>query len=148
MPARAHHCDSVALYYLATPAALLAGAAAAIALPAGRAAIFNPSAHGLSEVVYAFTSAANGNGSAFGGLSGNTPFYNTLLALVMLLGRYVPMVFVLGLAGRLAGQRLAAGGPGSLRTTQPTFVVLVIGVAVILIFLPALALGPLADGLH
>jgi K+-transporting ATPase ATPase A chain len=148
---RAPEVKMVALCYLATPAALLAGAAVAIALPAGRAAIFNPSAHGLSEVMYAFTSAANSNGSAFGGLSGNTPFYNTLLALVMLLGRYVPMVFVLGLAGRLAGQRLAAGGPGSLRTTQPTFVVLVIGVAVILIFLtflPALALGPLADGLH
>jgi len=86
----------VALYFLATPAALLAGAAAAIALPAGRAAIFNPSAHGLSEVMYAFTSAANSNGSAFGRLSGNTPFYNTLLAQVMLLGRYVPLVFVLG----------------------------------------------------
>jgi potassium-transporting ATPase potassium-binding subunit len=141
----------VALYYLATPAVLLAGAAVAIALPAGRAAILNPGEHGLSEVLYAFTSSANSNGSAFGGLSGNTTFYNTLLAVVMLLGRYAPMVFVLGLAGSLARQRPTSADPGALRTTQPAFVMLVLGVAVILVFLtflPALALGPLAEGLH
>jgi K+-transporting ATPase ATPase A chain len=148
---RAPEMKMVALYYLATPVVLLAGAAVAIALPAGRAAILNPGAHGLSEVLYAFTSSANSNGSAFGGLSGNTTFYNTLLAVVMLLGRYAPMVFVLGLAGSLARQRPTSADPGALRTTQPAFVMLVLGVAVILVFLtflPALALGPLAEGLH
>lgn len=123
----------------------------AIALPAGRAAILNPGPHGLTEVLYAFTSAANSNGSAFGGLSGNTAFYNTVLALVMLIGRYLPMVFVLGLAGTLARQRPVAVTAGTLRTHQPLFVVLAIGVAVLLVlltFLPALALGPLAEGLR
>jgi K+-transporting ATPase ATPase A chain len=102
---RAPEMTMVALYYLATPLALLAGMGWAITQRAGRAAILNPGAHGLSEVLYAFTSAANSNGSAFGGLSGNTTFYNVTLALVMLLGRYLPLVFVLGLAGCLARQR-------------------------------------------
>jgi K+-transporting ATPase KdpA subunit len=148
---RAPEMKMVALYYLATPTVLLAGTAVAIALPAGRAAILNQGPHGLSEVLYAFTSSANSNGSAFGGLSGNTTFYNTVLAVVMLLGRYAPMVFVLGLAGTLARQRPTSADPGALRTTQPAFVMLVLGVAVILVFLtflPALALGPLAEGLH
>jgi potassium-transporting ATPase potassium-binding subunit len=148
---RAPEMRMIALYYLATPAVLLAGAGIAIALPAGRAGIFNPGAHGLSEVVYAFTSAANSNGSAFGGLSGNTTFYNTLLAVVMLLGRYLPLVFVLGLAGSLARQRPVAVTAGTLRTHQPLFVALTLGVAVILVFLtflPALSLGPIAEGLH
>ena len=105
---RATEMKMVALYSLATPLPLLAAAGLALALPAGRASTGNPGAHGLSEIVYAFTSAANSNGSAFGGLSGNTAFYNNALALVMLLGRYVPMVFVLGLARSLA--RPAAGG--------------------------------------
>lgn len=141
----------VALYYLATPIPLLAGAGLALALPAGRASIGNPGAHGFSEVVYAFTSAANSNGSAFGGLSGGTTFYNVALALVMLLGRYVPMVFVLGLAGSLARQRPVAVTAGSLRTDGPTFVSLALGVALVLVFLtflPALSLGPLAEGLR
>jgi K+-transporting ATPase A subunit len=148
---RAPEMKMVALYYLATPTVLLAGTAVAIALPAGRSAILNQGPHGLSEVLYAFTSSANSNGSAFGGLSGNTTFYNTVLAVVMLLGRYAPMVFVLGLAGTLARQRPTSADPGALRTTQPAFVMLVLGVAVILVFLtflPALALGPLAEGLH
>ena len=103
------------------------------------------------EVVYAFTSTANSNGSAFGGLSGNTAFYNVVLALVMLLGRYVPMVFVLGLAGSLARQRPVAVTAGSLRTDGPMFVSLALGVALVLVFLtflPALSLGPLAEGLR
>jgi potassium-transporting ATPase potassium-binding subunit len=148
---RAPEMRMIALYYLATPAVLLAGAGIAIATPAGRAAILNPGAHGLSEVVYAFTSAANSNGSAFAGLSGDTAFYNTLLAVVMLLGRYLPMVFVLALAGSLARQRPVAVTAGTLRTHQPLFVTLTVGVAVILVFLtflPALSLGPLAEGLH
>ena len=148
---RASEMKMVALYYLATPIPLLAAAGLALALPAGRASIGNPGAHGLSEVVYAFTSAANSNGSAFGGLSGGTTFYNVTLALVMLLGRYVPMVFVLGLAGSLARQRPVAVTAGSLRTDGPTFVSLALGVALVLVFLtflPALSLGPLAEGLH
>ena len=148
---RASEMKMVALYYLATPIPLLSAAGLALALPAGRASIGNPGAHGLSEVVYAFTSAANSNGSAFGGLSGGTTFYNVTLALVMLLGRYVPMVFVLGLAGSLARQRPVAVTAGSLRTDGPTFVSLALGVALVLVFLtflPALSLGPLAEGLH
>ena len=148
---RASEMKMVALYYLATPIPLLAAAGLALALPAGRASIGNPGAHGLSEVVYAFTSAANSNGSAFGGLSGGTTFYNVTLALVMLLGRYVPMVFVLGLAGSLARQRPVAVTAGSLRTNGPMFVSLALGVALVLVFLtflPALSLGPLAEGLH
>jgi K+-transporting ATPase ATPase A chain len=148
---RAPEMRMVVLYYLATPVALLAGAGLAIALPAGRAAILNPGAHGLSEVVYAFTSAANSNGSAFGGLSGDTTFYNVALAIVMLLGRYLPMVFVLGLAGSLARQRPVAVTAGTLRTHGPAFVALSLGVAVLLIFLtflPALSLGPVAETLH
>ena len=148
---RANEMKMVALYYLATPIPLLAAAGLALALPAGRASIGNPGAHGLSEVVYAFTSAANSNGSAFSGLSGGTTFYNVTLALVMLLGRYVPMVFVLGLAGSLARQRPVAVTAGSLRTNGPMFVSLALGVALVLVFLtflPALSLGPLAEGLH
>jgi len=148
---RATEMKMVALYYLATSLPLLAAVGLALALPAGRASIGNPGAHGLSEIVYAFTSAANSNGSAFGGVSGNTAFYNNALALVMLLGRYVPMVFVLGLAGSLARQRPAAITAGSLRTDGPMFVSLALGVALVLVFLtflPALSLGPLAEGLR
>jgi potassium-transporting ATPase potassium-binding subunit len=148
---RASEMRMVALYYLATPIALLAAAGLAIALPAGRASIGNPGAHGLSEIVYAFTSAANSNGSAFGGLSGNTTFYNVMLGIVMLLGRYVPMMFVLGLAGSLARQKPVAVTPASLRTHGPMFVTLSLGVALVLVFLtflPALSLGPLAEGLR
>jgi K+-transporting ATPase ATPase A chain len=148
---RAREMKMVALYYLATPLALLAAAGLAIALPAGRASVGNPGPHGLSEIVYAFTSAANSNGSAFAGLSGDTTFYNVLLALVMLLGRYVPMVFVLGLAGSLTRQRPVAVSAGSLRTDGPMFVSLALGVALVLVFLtflPALSLGPLAEGLR
>jgi len=140
----------VSLYYLATPAVLLAGAGIAISLPAGRAGVGNPGPHGLTEVVYAFASAANSNGSAFAGLSGKTTFYNTLLAVVMLLGRYLPMVFVLGLAGSLARQRRGAVTAATMPTYGPLFVTLATGVAVILValtFLPALSLGPIAEGL-
>ncbi len=148
---RASEMKMVSLYYLATPLPLLAAVSVAIALPAGRASISNADPHGLSEVVYAFTSAANSNGSAFAGLSGNTTFYNLVLALVMLAGRYVPMIFVLGLAGSLARQRQVAVTAGTLRTDGPLFVTLAVGVALVLVFLtflPALSLGPLAEGLH
>jgi K+-transporting ATPase ATPase A chain len=141
----------VALYYLATPLALLAGAGIAIAVPAGRAAILNAGPHGLTEVIYAFTSSANSNGSAFGGLSGHTTFYNVALAVVMLLGRYLPIVFVLALAGSLARQKPGAVTSATLRTHGPAFAALTLGVALVLVFLtflPALSLGPLAEGLH
>ena len=140
----------ISLYYLATPAVLLAGAAVAIALPAGRASIGNPGPHGLTEVVYAFASAANSNGSAFSGLSGNTTFYNTILAVVMLAGRYLPMVLVLGLAGSFARQRPRAVTAATMPTHGPLFVTLATGVAHLLValtFLPALSLGPIAEGL-
>jgi potassium-transporting ATPase potassium-binding subunit len=148
---RAPEMRLVALYYLATPLALLAGAGIAIARPAGRAAILNAGPHGLTELVYAFTSSANSNGSAFGGLSGNTTFYNVALALVMLLGRYLPIIFVLALAGSLARQKPVAETSATLRTHGPTFAALTLGVALVLVFLtflPALSLGPLAEGLR
>jgi K+-transporting ATPase ATPase A chain len=141
----------VALYYLATPFVLLAGAALAVALPGERASMGNSGPHGLSEVLYAFTSSANSNGSAFGGFNGNTTWYNVALGLVMLLGRYLPMVFVLALAGALARQKPGAVTAGTLRTDGPMFVTLTGASAVVLVgltFLPALALGPLAEGLH
>ena len=110
--------------------------------------MLNSGAHGLSEVLYAFTSASNNNGSAFAGISVNTPFYNTALGLCMLFGRFLPMVFVLGLAGALARQQPVPASAGTLPTYKPLFVGMVAGVTLILValtFLPALALGPLAE---
>ena len=141
----------VALYILTTPAVILVGAGLAMALPAGRAAASNTGPHALSEVVYAFTSSANSNGSAFAGLAGNTAFYNTALGLVMLLGRYLPLIFVVALAGSFAAQRHRATTVGTLRTDRPMFVTLVVGVVLLVVgleFLPVLALGPLAEGLR
>ena len=112
--------------------------------------MLNPGAHGLSEVFYAFASASNNNGSAFAGLNANTDFYNVGLAIAMFLGRLVPMCFVLALAGSLASQSQSPPSAGTLPTHRPQFVLLVIGVVVIvagLTFVPALALGPLAEGL-
>jgi K+-transporting ATPase ATPase A chain len=102
---QAREVKLISLYVLTTPALILIGTALAVALPTGRASIANTGPHGLSEIAYAFTSNANSNGSAFGGFTGNTPFYNPALAIVMLLGRYLPIVFVLALAGSLARQR-------------------------------------------
>ena len=112
--------------------------------------MLNSGPHGLSEVLYAFMSAANNNGSAFAGLSANTTFYDIGLGLAMLLGRFLPIVFVLALAGSLARQQKVPGTSGTLPTHGPLFVSMLTGVAVIvagLTFFPALALGPLADGL-
>jgi potassium-transporting ATPase potassium-binding subunit len=139
------------LYFLTTPALVLVGTGVAMALPGARAAMLNPGPHGLSEVLYAFTSAGNNNGSAFAGLSVNTTFYNTALGLVMALGRFVPMVFVLALAGSLAGQRFVPASAGTLPTHRPLFVGMLVGVTLIIValtYLPALALGPLAEGVH
>jgi K+-transporting ATPase ATPase A chain len=139
------------LYLLTTPAIVLIGASASMAIPSARASMLNTGAHGLSEVLYAFTSAGNNNGSAFAGISVNTPWYDTTLAIAMLLGRFLPILFVLGLAGSLARQKPIPESTGTLKTYQPLFVGMLVGVIVIVValtYLPALALGPLAEGLH
>ncbi len=138
-------------YFLITPLIALLGTAIAMALPGERAGMTNSGPHGLSEVLYAFTSAANNNGSAFAGLSGNTVWWNTALGLAMAFGRFLPMILVLALAGSLARQGMTPESSGTLPTHKPQFVGLVVGVTVILValtFLPALALGPLAEGIH
>ena len=148
---RSREMKFASLYILTTPAIVLVGAGIAMALPGERAAMLNSGPHGFSEVLYAFTSAANNNGSAFAGLSVNTTWYNTGLGLAMLLGRFLPMVFVLALAGSLAGQQPVPVTAGTLPTHRPQFVGLltaVILIVVALTYFPALALGPLAEGLH
>jgi K+-transporting ATPase ATPase A chain len=137
------------LYFLVTPAVVLIGTAAAFATGNNSTAL-NVGPHGLSEVLYAFTSAGNNNGSAFAGITVNTPWWDTALGLAMLVGRFLPMVLVLALAGSLATQRATAESEGTLPTHRPLFVGMVVGVTVILValtFLPALALGPIAEGL-
>jgi K+-transporting ATPase ATPase A chain len=146
-----HEIKFASLYLLTTPTLLLLGTGIAMSLAGARSSMLNVGAHGFSEVLYAFTSAANNNGSAFAGITVNTPFYNTALGLAMLLGRFLPMIFVLGLAGSLARQKAVPESAGTLRTYQPLFVVMLVGVTVILValtYLPALALGPLAEGLR
>jgi len=140
----------VSLYILTTPLLVLAGTGLAMSLSKPKESILNPGPHGLSEVLYAFMSAANNNGSAFAGVSVNTGFYNTALGLVMLAGRLIPIVLVLGLAGSLARQQPVPATAGTLPTHRPLFVGMLIGVVVIvagLTYFPALALGPLAEGL-
>jgi K+-transporting ATPase ATPase A chain len=113
--------------------------------------MLNSGPHGFSEVLYAFTSAGNNNGSAFAGISVNTDWYNTALGLAMLFGRFLPMVFVLALAGSLASQQPVPVTAGTLPTHRPQFVGLLAGVILIVVgltYFPALALGPLAEGLH
>ncbi len=139
------------LYLLTTPTLVLTGTAIAMALPGERASMLNSGSHGLSEVLYAFTSAGNNNGSAFAGISVNTPWYNYALGIVMLLGRFLPMIFVIGLAGSLARQKPTPASDGTLPTHRTLFVGMLIGVTVIVValtYFPALALGPLAEGLH
>ncbi|HEX4811736.1 MAG TPA: potassium-transporting ATPase subunit KdpA, partial [Nonomuraea sp.] len=139
------------LYFLVTPALVLAGTAVAMGTGAGRAAMLNTGPHGLSEILYAYTSASNNNGSAFAGVSVNTAFHNTALGLCMALGRFLPIVLVLALAGSLAGQAPTPASAGTLPTYRPQFVGMVVGVTIILValtFLPALALGPLAEGIR
>ncbi len=129
---------------------VLGGAALAVVTPAGRASVFNPGAHGLSEVLYAFSSAGNNNGSAFAGLDANTPFYNIALGLLMLIARYGLIAPVLALGGSMAGKRVTAAGAGTLPTRTPLFVAWLVVVVVMvgaLSFLPALALGPVAEHL-
>lgn len=141
----------IALSILVTPALVLIGTAVAMSFDGPKASILNPGEHGLSEVLYAFTSAANNNGSAFGGLSSNTTFYNLALGAAMLLGRLLPIALVLGLAGSLARQGAVPETAGTLPTNTRLFAGLLFGVVLIvagLTYLPALALGPIAEGLR
>ncbi|MBV9025463.1 MAG: potassium-transporting ATPase subunit KdpA [Streptomycetaceae bacterium] len=139
-----------ASYILITPALVLIFTAIAMALPTPIHSAANPGPHGFSEVLYAYTSAANNNGSAFAGLNANTDWFNTTIGICMALGRFLPMVFVLALAGSLAEQQPVPATAGTLRTEKPLFAGLLVGTVLIvtaLTFFPALALGPLAEGL-
>ncbi len=140
-----------AIVILVTPALALVGSAVAVATSAGRAGIANPGAHGFSEILYAFSSAANNNGSAFAGLSANTPFYNVALAIAMWFGRFAFIVPVLAIAGSLARKPRTDPTAGTLPTHGPLFVVLLIGTVVLvgaLTYVPALALGPVVEELQ
>ena len=140
-----------AVAILVPPLVVLVGTAVAAMLDAGRAGIANPGAHGFSEILYAFSSAGNNNGSAFAGLSANTPFYNTLLGCAMLFARFWIIVPVLAIAGSLAAKKRIPPGAGTLPTHTPLFVFLLIGTVIVvgaLTFLPALALGPIVEHLQ
>jgi K+-transporting ATPase ATPase A chain len=140
-----------AAYILATPASALIGAALSLGFKVPRASILNSGPHGLTEIVYAFTSMANNNGSAFAGLTTNTTWYNIAGGIVMLIARFAPEIFVLALGGALARQQPVPASAGTLETHKPLFAGLLIGVIIILVgltYFPALALGPLAEGLH
>ena len=130
---------------------MLLGTALAMMTEAGRAGMFNPGPHGFSEVLYAVTSAANNNGSAFAGLGANTPYYNTALGLAMLFGRFTIIAAVLAIAGSLAAKKRIPPSAGTLPTHTPLFVVLLIGTVIVvgaLTFLPSLALGPVVEHLQ
>ena len=140
----------IAVAILATPVFVLACTSIAVLSPDGRAGIANPGPHGFSEILYAFTSAANNNGSAFAGLSANTPFYNVLTAVAMWFGRFAVIVPVLGIAGSLGAKKRLAVTAGTMPTHGPLFVVLLIGTVVLvgaLNYVPALALGPVVEHL-
>ena len=140
----------ISIAILVTPILVLAGTAVAVIADAGKAGIANPGAHGFSEILYALTSAANNNGSAFAGLSANTPFYNGLLALAMWLGRFAMIVPVLAVAGALAAKKRLPVTSGTLPTHGPLFVSLLIGTVLLvglLNYVPALALGPIVEHL-
>jgi K+-transporting ATPase ATPase A chain len=140
-----------ALYILATPGAALIGAGLSLGFSVPRRAIFNAGPHGLTEVVYAFTSMANNNGSAFAGLGTAQTWYQVSGGIVMLIARFAPEIFVLALAGALAKQQPVPASAGTLETHRPLFAGLLIGVIIILVgltYFPALALGPFAEGLH
>ncbi len=147
----AYEMKLASLAILAPCFAVLLGTALAAVLPAGRAGVLNPGAHGFSEIHYAFSAAGNNHGSAFAGLSANTPFYNGALGLAMLVARYLPIVAILGLAGSLARKKTVPAGSGTLPTHTPLFVVLLLGTVLLvgaLTFLPALALGPIVEHLQ
>jgi K+-transporting ATPase ATPase A chain len=133
---------------LVPPFLILVGTAVAVLLPQGRSSVANPGPHGFSEILYAFSSAGNNNGSAFAGLNANVPFYDTLLGLVMWVARYWVIVPVLAIGGSLAAKKRVPAGAGTLPTHTPLFVMLLIGTVLLvgaLTFTPALALGPIAE---
>jgi K+-transporting ATPase ATPase A chain len=140
----------VVLYLLVVPSLILVFASISVLLDSAKSSILNPGAHGLSEVVYAFTSAANNNGSAFAGLSGNTDWYNTTLALAMLGGRFLPIVLVLAIAGSIARKQPVPVTAGTLPTGTPLFASLLVGVILIVValtYFPVMALGPILEHL-
>ncbi len=146
----AYEMKMASLVILITPTLVLVGTAVAVVTTAGKAGIANSGIHGFSEILYAFSSASNNNGSAFAGLSANTPFYNTALGLCMLFGRYWLAIPVLAIAGSLARKKTVPAGPGTLPTATPLFVGLLVGVVILvgaLTFVPALALGPIVEHL-
>ena len=146
----AYDMKMASMVVLVAPATVLIFTAIAVATDAGRAGVLNPGPHGFSEILYAFSSAANNNGSAFGGLSANTPFYNAMLGTAMFLGRFFVKVPVLALAGHLAAKKLVPVTAGTLPTHTPLFVAMLTGVVVLvgaLTFIPALALGPIVEQL-
>ncbi|HTI55130.1 MAG TPA: potassium-transporting ATPase subunit KdpA [Verrucomicrobiae bacterium] len=146
----AYEMKMASLVILITPALVLIGTAVGVVTTGGKAGFANPGIHGFSEVLYAFSSASNNNGSAFAGLSANTPFYNTALGLCMLFGRYWLAIPVLAVAGSLARKKTVPAGPGTLPTATPLFVGLLVGVVILvgaLTFVPALALGPIVEHL-
>jgi K+-transporting ATPase ATPase A chain len=140
-----------ALYFLTLPLIILTAAGISIGTHTGQRSIFNPGPHGLTEVVYAYASMANNNGSAFAGLGSSATLYQILGGFVMLFGRFAPEIFALGLAGSLARQQPVPASAGTLDTRTPLFVGMVVGVVLVLVgltYFPALALGPFAEGLH
>jgi len=146
----AHEMKMSSIAILVTPLLVLVGTAIAVTLDAGRAAIANPGAHGFSELLYALTSAANNNGSAFAGVSVDTPFWNVLLAVAMWFGRFAVIVPVMAMAGSLAAKKKLAGGAGTLPTHGPLFASLLVGTVLLvglLNYVPALALGPVVEHL-
>ena len=146
----AYEMKMSSLVILIVPAIILVGTSVAVVTGAGKAGIANPGIHGFSEILYAFSSAGNNNGSAFAGLSANTPYYNTALGLTMLFGRYWLAIPVLAIAGSLARKKIVPSGLGTLATHTPLFVVLLVGVVILvgaLTYVPALALGPIVEHL-
>jgi len=140
-----------ALYFLTLPVIILTAAGISIGTHIGQKSIFNPGPHGLTEIMYAYASMANNNGSAFAGLGSGASFYQIMGGFVMLFGRFAPEIFALGLAGSLARQQPVPASAGTLDTRTPLFVGMVVGVVLVLVgltYFPALALGPFAEGLH
>ncbi len=153
----AYEMKMASLVILFPPLVVLVGTAIAVVAPgglvtpAGTPTIPNPGPHGFSEVLYAFSSAGNNNGSAFGGLSANVPFYNTALGIVMLIARYWLAVPILAIAGSLAAKKVTPTSAGTLPTHEPLFVVLLASIVIVvgaLTFIPALALGPIVEQLQ
>ncbi|MES2025757.1 MAG: potassium-transporting ATPase subunit KdpA [Pseudomonadota bacterium] len=148
---QAYEMKMASLVILVTPILVLVGTAIAVMVDPGKAGILNPGAHGFSEILYAFTSAANNNGSAFAGLSANTPFYNVMLAIAMWFGRFAVIVPVLAIAGSLAAKKRLEVNAGTMPTHGPLFIALLVGTVVlvgVLNYVPALALGPVVEHLQ